>query len=518
MITSRRSSLSLLDPEKGKVYRFRTSKYTLSFQLNIKRCLLLGCAVMVLILILNLTLGTDSPVTDSPVTDSPVTNSPVTDSPVTDSPVTDSPVTNSPVTNSLVTNSSVTESPPYKCFSKAAVAADAGRCSKVGRDILKKKNGSAVDAAIATLLCVGLFNPHSMGIGGGVVFTIYNASTKKVEVIDARETAPKNVSANMFDKDPQKAVSGGLSIGVPGFIRGIEMAHNRHGRLKWTELFEPSIKLAREGVEVGEALAEAIKNNISITDDQTLYNFFNNTKKNDMIKFPELADTYETISKHGPAAFYNGSLTKNIVKDIQRAGGNITFEDLQGYKARNEYALNFTVGNYTFHVPTVPFGGPVLALILNILSGYNFSNNSMLTTEDKILTYHRIAEALRFTYDPKHKLGDPNKNNSEVNQEIKNYVKNMISKEFADEIRNKINDSTTSSNSASSSWEDNGTSHLSIIAEDGSAVAVTSTINNFFGSKMMSNSTGIIFNNQMHDFSNSTSIYNSIEPGKITHN
>ncbi|XP_065130518.1 glutathione hydrolase 1 proenzyme-like [Paramisgurnus dabryanus] len=321
-----------------------------------------------------------------------------------------------------------------------------------------------------------------MGIGGGVVFTIYNAFTEKVEVIDARETAPKNVSANMFDKDPKKAVSGGLSIGVPGFIRGIEMAHNRHGRLKWSELFEPSIKLAREGVKVGKALAEAIQYNISITDDQTLYNFFNNTKLNDMIKFPELADTYETISKHGPDAFYNGSLTKNIVKDIQRAGGNITFEDLQGYKARNEYPLNFTVGNYTFHVPTVPFGGPVLALILNILS---------------------VGKCRHF----------PKAYFMQFVNLVLQYVKNMISKEFADEIRNKINDSTTSSNSASSLLEDSGTSHLSIIAEDGSAVAVTSTINNFFGSKMMSNSTGIIFNNQMHDFSNSTSIYNSIEPG-----
>ncbi|XP_055062491.2 glutathione hydrolase 1 proenzyme [Misgurnus anguillicaudatus] len=465
-----------MDPHEGRIFRYKTSQYTISCQWNLTRCLLFFTAVTVIVVMVK------------------------------------------------KLNVKPTVKPNEKCYPHVAVAADAGRCSEVGRDILKEKNGSAVDAAIATLLCVGLFNPHSMGIGGGVVFTIYNASTGRVEVIDARETAPMKASADMFDKDPQKAETGGLSIGVPGLIRGFEMAHNRHGRLKWSELFEPSIKLAREGVKIGRALGEAIKeNNVSILNDTIWCEVFcksNNTlwKENDTIHFLKLADTYETISKHGPNAFYNGSLTQNIVKDIQAAGGIITSEDLQGYKARlNEYALNFTVRNYTFHVPTAPFGGPVLAMILKIVNGYNISSSSMRTNESMILTYHRIIESFRFAYAHKSKLGDPQYVN------VTDFIQEMISDKFADYIRSKINDNTTKPDDFyehdTSPSDDNGTSHLSIIAEDGSAVAVTSSINDRFGSMVMSNLTGIIFNDQMSDFSfNKTgkkiNQNNLIEPGK----
>nr|XP_055048133.1 glutathione hydrolase 1 proenzyme-like [Misgurnus anguillicaudatus] len=399
-----------------------------------------------------------------------------------------------------------TQKPPEYCYLKAAVAADAGTCSDIGRDILLMKNGSVVDAAIAALLCVGLINVHNMGIGGGVVFTIYNASTGKVEVIDARETAPIKSSAGMFNKYPEKAKSGVLSIAVPGEIHGYWMAHKRHGRLKWTELFEPSIKMARDGFKISSPLANAIERKRDmILNDTTWCEVFcksNNTiwKENDTIRLLKLADTYEQIANGGPDVFYNGSLGQKIVKDIKDAGGIITSEDLQGYESSmHEYALNFTVRNYTFHVPNAPFSGPVLAMMIKILNGYNISSSSLRTTESMILTYHRIIEAFRFAYARKGKLGDPRHVN------VTNLIQEMISDKFADNIRRKIDDTTTKSESYyghnSSSSYDYGTSHLSIIAEDGSAVAVTSTINDHFGSQVMSPSTGIIFNNQMRDFS-----------------
>ncbi|KAK3565500.1 hypothetical protein QTP86_010877 [Hemibagrus guttatus] len=333
------------------------------------------------------------------------------------------------------------------CYSKAAVASDAGKCSEIGRDMLKR-GGSAVDAAIATLLCVGLFNPQSMGIGGGHFFIIYNSST------------------------------GGLSIAVPGELRGYELAHRRHGRLPWRELFEPSIQLARDGIRVSRALAESMhENNETIKNDPVLCEVFCDSNKtilreNDTIRFPRLADTYERIAKGGADVFYNGSMAETIVKDIQAAG-------------------------------------------------YNFSPSSVSTPEKKTLTYHRIIEAFRFAYAMRSRLGDPQYLN------ITDLIHNMTSDYFAENIRSQITDNTTHPESYYGpeyfNPETSGTSHLSVLAEDGSAVSVTSTINLYFGSKVMSNSTGIIFNDIMDDFSSPyitntfgirPSPNNFIKPGK----
>ncbi|KAL1281524.1 hypothetical protein QQF64_000327, partial [Cirrhinus molitorella] len=434
------------------------------------------------------------------------------------------------------------DAPTEKCYTKAAVAADAKNCSEIGRNILKH-GGSAVDAAIAALLCLSVVNPQSMGIGGGVVFTIYNASTGKVETINARETAPMSATENMLDNNTEKKP--GLLIAVPGELRGYELAHKRHGKLKWSELFEPSIKLAREGFNIGKALAKAIKENGHIILKNTalckVFCSSNNSllKENDIISFPNLAETYKKIAAEGPDVFYDGSLTPSIMNVINAAGGNITREDLKNYKpVLNDSVLNFTLLDYTVYVPDAPFGGPVLALILNILKDYGISSSSVSKEENKILTYHRIIEAFRFADAQRRKLGDPlYKNLTEI-------VKEITSNSFADCIRSTIKDNIKQENynvscgnyppenltevkcpdNFTDDDEDFGTSHLSIIAEDGSAVSVTSSINNPFGSKVMSRSTGIIFNDQISDFSkpkqqngqDSCTYYNNnlIEPGK----
>ncbi|XP_066268911.1 glutathione hydrolase 1 proenzyme-like [Branchiostoma lanceolatum] len=425
-------------------------------------------------------------------------------------------------------------SPPVRSegpYRNAAVAADSGRCSEIGSNILRK-GGSAVDAAIATLLCNGLMNAHSMGVGGGFIMTVYNATTYTADVIIARETAPAEASKDMFEDT--SSTTGGLAVAVPGEIRGYWEARQRYGKLPWRDLFQPAIEMAEEGFCIGSAMAAALEDTTVMDEIQNPDSYMcdvfcdennNILGENQIMKRPKLAETLRAIADEGAETFYTGKIAKSLVKDIQDAGGIITLQDLRDYRVNVTSALDISLdgpgGTLTVLSPPPPASGAVLSLILNIMNGYGLKPSSVEDDDSQILTYHRIVEAFKFAYAKRTELGDPNF------VDVDELVTNMTSRAYAESLRQKINDTRTYNymyyGPSYASPPDGGTSHLSVMAPNGDAVAVTSTVNTYFGAKRRSPSTGILLNNEMDDFSspNLTNAFgvlpspaNFIEPGK----
>uniref|UniRef100_A0A8C0BPP6 Gamma-glutamyltransferase 5 n=1 Tax=Buteo japonicus TaxID=224669 RepID=A0A8C0BPP6_9AVES len=343
-----------------------------------------------------------------------------------------------------------------------AVAADTETCSVIGRDILKS-GGTAVDAAIAALICTSVMNPQSSGLGGGVIFTIYNAST------------------------------GSPWIGVPGELRGYEEAHKRYGRLPWKALFEPTLKLLSEPLLISPQLF-----------------FF----LGDTFRWPALQQTLKAVAENGATAFYGGQIGKALVEDIRKAGSNISLEDLQAYKAEVSSALNVTLNNHTtVFSPGPPMGGAVLMFILKILEGKFLREkgqqevSSLATPEEKVETYHRIAEALKFGNMLKPHMSDPAFSKAQVSW---HGTAELVRRRIDTRGDHPLDHYNFLESFYNHSYKSRGTSHISVLAADGSAVSATSTINFPFGSFVYSNQTGIILNNELADFCMAN---RSIKPG-----
>ncbi|XP_068560150.1 gamma-glutamyltransferase 5a isoform X2 [Cebidichthys violaceus] len=388
---------------------------------------------------------------------------------------------------------------PDGTFSSAAVAADSGKCSKIGRDMLKK-GGSAVDGAIAALLCTSIINPQSMGLGGGSIFTVMDSSGK-VKIINSRETVPRKIKSDMLESCPKtfQLISGSQWIGVPGEIRGYEQAHKLYGKLPWATLFQPTIQLAREGFPIpliqGRYITYIDANETKPLRDLYTDKNGNLMKTGDIVRFEKLADTLEIIANQGAEAFYTGRIAEDLIRDIQEAGGTLTAQDLASYKVTVTDAWVVPFGEYQMYIPPPPAGGIILSFILNLMKGYNLDSTSLIG-EQKILFYHRLIEAFKFSNGLKKYIRDPGFSSEKM-------ANKLTEDSFANHIRSLISSNKTHDPhyyNITPHLDSMGTTHVSVLAEDGSAVSVTSTINHIFGSKVMSPRTGVILNNQLSDF------------------
>ncbi|XP_032517250.2 glutathione hydrolase 1 proenzyme-like isoform X2 [Danaus plexippus] len=392
-------------------------------------------------------------------------------------------------------------------FQKAAVCTDAPHCSGIGRAILSI-NGSAVDAAIAAMFCNGLLNQQSMGIGGGFFMTVYIKEEEKAYSVIAREKAPAAAKRDMFGGSSYEASKGSLSIGVPGEVRGMWEAHKRWGRLPWEKLIKPTLEFCKYGFTISKAMYDGILSAKYIKNDPTLRRMYWDPSKNAYYRpgtlvtpSPALCRTLTRIAKKGGDEMYNGSLAADLADDLNKTGSIITAEDLKLYQPKITEPLVVPLGNGDIlYTPPPPSSGAILANILNILSGYNFTPENIQGTENKILTYHRIIEAFKFAYAARTRLGDMDF------LDLEGFISNLTSPEYGVELMKRIDDLKTSNDSShygatTYTKPDHGTAHISVISEDGDAVSVTSSINFYFGSGVTATNTGILLNNVMDDFS-----------------
>ncbi|KAK9391419.1 gamma-glutamyltransferase 5 [Crotalus adamanteus] len=380
------------------------------------------------------------------------------------------------------------------------------------------QQAEAVDAAIAALICTSVLNPQSMGLGGGVIFTIYDAPTGKIEVLNARERAPQNITEGLLKRCTGTLLPGSQWIAVPGELRGYEEAHLRYGRLPWKDLFEPTLEMLGLGIRIPEVLSQFLKFLESPLKNSSLCQLLCNDRgavlsHGEDLRWAALEKTLRAVAENGAKEFYTGKTAEKLVQDVRAEGGTLTMEDLKNYHVELVKPLNMSLDKYTIFSAPRPAAGAVLFFILNVLKGFNFTKVVLEEPKGRARAYHYIAETLKFANGQRAKLDDPNF--SKINEEV---LHEMMSDAFADHIRQLIDgrgDHPASHyDPAQLRMAPFGTSHVAVLAEDGSAVSATSTINHPFGSMVYSQQTGIILNNELADFCMKRSS-ESISPGEM---
>ena len=379
--------------------------------------------------------------------------------------------------------------------------------SKIGLSILKK-GGNAFDAMVATELALAVAYPNAGNIGGGG-FMVYRLANGEKGALDYREKAPSKAHRDMYlDANgkviPDKSILGALAIGVPGTIDALFEVHKKFGKLPIADLFQPAIDLARNGVVItplqadfymGKNLAEIKKANNYTTI------FENGWKAGERFKYEELAQTLERIRDNGRKEFYEGETAKRIVDYVQELGGILSLEDLKNYHSQWRTPITFNYKNYTISsMPLPSSGGICIAQILKSVEPYKIGQYAHNGEQYVQL----LVEAERRAYaDRAYFLGDPDF--------VKVPTETLLSPDYLKERMRSFSWDRASKSSEIAhgkvvGYESDETTHYSIVDSEGNAVAVTTTLNTNYGSKVYVKGGGFFLNNQMDDF--------SIKPGE----
>ncbi|WP_292949334.1 gamma-glutamyltransferase [Olleya sp. UBA1516] len=384
---------------------------------------------------------------------------------------------------------------------QAMVVSAREEASKIGTAILKQ-GGNVFDAMIATDLALAVCYPYAGNIGGGG-FMVYRLEDGRIGALDYREKAPKLATKNMYldslgNVIPNLSTQGGLAVGVPGTIAGLFEVHEKFGSLPIQDIMQPVIDLANRGFVVSQkdqaVLEEKKEAFLAVNKSEIL--FTKNWIAKDTIKQPNLAKTLEAIMINGRDEFYKGKTAKKLASFIQANGGVITVDDLASYQAIWRKPITFEYDNLNIISMSPPSsGGICLAQILKQIEDFNldeFGHNSLKSIQV-------ITEAERRAYaDRSFYLGDPDFVTIPHDQLLSDaYLKNRM----ADFTFEKATPSSTISHGKVDIIESDETTHYSIVDQFGNAIAVTTTLNSGYGSKLYSPELGFFFNNEMDDFS-----------------
>lgn len=409
---------------------------------------------------------------------------------------------------------------------KGAVATVNAMATQAAEDAFAK-GGNAIDAALAAAFTLGVVDSHNSGIGGGC-FILVRWADGRVQAIDGREMAPSKAHRDMYlrngEIDTQLSKAGALAPGVPGSVGALYHLQQSGGKLSWADVILPAADIAEDGFAVGPSLA----NRLSRTAES-------------LQKFPasaaifldpqgqpwpagrklvqkDLATTYRKLAEQGPGYFYGGEFAKAVERWMQANGGVLTAEDFARYQVKIRQPVQSRYRGYQIYgFPPPSSGGVHVAQMLNILENFDLPE---LQAGDR---YHLIAEAMKLAFaDRAYWLGDTDY--------VDVPIGGLISTRYARQLAQQINMNKTlievehGQPPTAAALFDKHTTHLTTADAEGNWVAITTTVNTSFGSKVTVPGTGVLLNNQMDDFSSQPGVPNAfglvgaeanrIEPGK----
>lgn len=388
---------------------------------------------------------------------------------------------------------------------RGMVASADAYATQIGVEILQQ-GGNAIDAAVAVGYALAVTHPQSGNLGGGG-FMLLRTKEGKTTAIDFRETAPAKATRDMFldskgNADSQKSLMSHLAIGTPGTVAGFSFALAKYGTMPLGKVMRPAIRLAEKGFVIPEGLADDLKiygSEMLAKHKNSKAIFWKNGSppaRGEKLVQKNLASSLKMIAKEGPDAFYKGAIAEQIVLEMQRNGGLVSKEDLATYRAVERMPIS---GNYRgyqiFSMPPPSSGGIHIVQILNILENFNMQRFGFGSAD----AMQVMAEAEKHAFaDRAEYLGDPDF--------VQVPWQALTSKAYAKSIAKQIDINKATPASAIgpgklAPYESDQTTHFSIVDKEGNAVAVTYTLNMFFGSGIVAGNTGILLNNNMDDFS-----------------